>query len=589
VPIVLKQGRNQLLVKTAANPPWTLRLGDSPLDRTWTFAERRLWDEAATVFQNEPRDALQAFPSMWAQFIKIALVAGHEQLYRDQCVQIFERHRHSRDMWAAHAVSFTPNPILQEHYEEVVRMALGVTNQRTDDNSRGITGQALLTAAWASLQTDRLSAAERHLAELSEIGYIQQMAFPSRAILAEKQGNHAEAVKWLEKSHAFVVQHCSAKRFPHWPMTVTILIQLREAERVVTGAPTRSDALMAEVRAKSVAAWKATDPLTQAFDHRVLVHNVTKQRASEGDALVARGRRLLELQRWEEAEVDFDQAVKLKPGDPDVLAERARFHATRGDPEKAAADFNRSLDLLPEQERWSLGQPTYLQIAAHDAVFDRLAALRPTDRHLWINRMIHHLRLGERQPALADAEHLLTHGVNYNPLATVLLFGEAAEFERLRTKATELPDSYHKVLALGLAPTVEPMTADSLATAERVWKQTEGNSWDRRALGLAQLRARRWREAVDTLQPTLESSASWQHAAANWPVLAMAHHHLGEKAQARKRLQQTAAWLKLHEQAMAAGRYDTISAPQHGLITQEWLLTLVLFKEAKALIDVDNH
>jgi tetratricopeptide (TPR) repeat protein len=590
VPIALLQGRNELLVKTVANPPLLLSLGDSPLDRATMFAERRLWDEAATLFRDEPQHAFQATNSVWSEFSKIALLVDDEQLYRDQCLQIFERHRRSGDKWgmfyAAHTVSFAPNPVLQEHYEELVRMALGVANLGTDNTNRGHAGKALITAAWASLLTDHFSEAEAHLAELPDLGYIQQLAYPCRAIVAERRSNHAEAVKWLEKSHAHAVQHATAKRFPHWPLTVMLLIQLREAERVVAGATTRSDELITEVQTKAAAAWKSADPLTMAFDHRILVFPVTSQRVSEGDALAARGRRFAELQRWEQAEADFDQAVQLAPKDPAMVAERARYHALRGDPEQAAADFNLSLNLLPEKERWSLGQPTYLHAAAQDAVFDRLAALRPADRNLWINRMIQHMRQGDRQAALADAERVLTYEVNYNPLATVLLFGEAAAFERLRAKATELPDSYHKVLALGLAPTVEPMTAELLATADRVWKETQGNAWDRRALGLAQLRAGYWRDALETLQPTIDSSATWQHAAANWPLLAMAHYHLGEKEQARKRLRQTSLWLDFHEQAMAAGRFDTITAPNHGLIAQEWLLAVVFFSEAKELIEV---
>src|SRR4029450_4351550 len=88
---------------------------------------------------------------------------------------------------------------------------------------------------------------------------------------------------------------------------------------------------------------------------------------------LARGRRLVELGRLEEAEADFNEAVELAPNDPDVLAARAVFLADSGKPDRAAADFHAALNLFGETNpQWRCGQPIMQQAALREEAFERL-------------------------------------------------------------------------------------------------------------------------------------------------------------------------------------------------------------------------
>jgi serine/threonine protein kinase/tetratricopeptide (TPR) repeat protein len=595
VPIALLPGRNKLLVKTAVSQPLALRLGDSPLDRATTHAERRLWDEAATIFGNEP----QAFQESHAgsEFTKIALLVGRDKLYVDQCLRIFERHRRSGEMWpkyhAAHAVSFAPNPVLEEHYEEVLRLALGVVNERKDNDSRGATGLAILTAAWASLQTGRDSAAERYLSELPDLGYIQQMAHASRAILAEKKGNHVEAVKWLEKSHAYVVQHCSAKRPQYWPHTVTLLIQLREAERIVTGSTTRSDALRADSQVKDVAAWKAADPQVLAFDHRILALGMTSQRASEADALVARGRRMAELGRLAEAQADFDKAVTLQPNDVDVWLARAAFHSLRDDVASAQRDFAAALqraNAAPEPARYTLAPRVENELCRHDAVIAHWQSQSNSPQPL-----LARVR-AQRQIQLKNwkaAVELLSHGDKWlhNQLRAPLycLLDDAESYQRIcEQQMPLLPTAWeprmreqHRLLMLSLRPqTGERAVELSQVLKSRLDENLTGRM-QRTAMGAGLYRTARYEEALEALNSALEPQAFWQKNAQVWPLLAMTHWQLGHEEEARKWLAKSAWWIDFSRRA--ADVPNAISGP--AIDYPQWLHAHLFHAEARALIE----
>ena len=57
--------------------------------------------------------------------------------------------------------------------------------------------------------------------------------------------------------------------------------------------------------------------------------------------------RLAELGRLNDAEADFNKAVELEPAAVEALVARARFHAQRGDVDRARTDFDAALKLAP--------------------------------------------------------------------------------------------------------------------------------------------------------------------------------------------------------------------------------------------------
>jgi tetratricopeptide (TPR) repeat protein len=65
----------------------------------------------------------------------------------------------------------------------------------------------------------------------------------------------------------------------------------------------------------------------------------------------ARGRGLMERGQWEDAEAAFNELVRARPYNASTWIELSRFHITRGQPERAIADFDLAIPLHPENLR----------------------------------------------------------------------------------------------------------------------------------------------------------------------------------------------------------------------------------------------
>jgi len=66
---------------------------------------------------------------------------------------------------------------------------------------------------------------------------------------------------------------------------------------------------------------------------------------------IARGRVLIERGRWDEAEAEFDEVVRARPYNASSWTARAGFRVAHGQPDRAAADFDRAMRLTPEDLR----------------------------------------------------------------------------------------------------------------------------------------------------------------------------------------------------------------------------------------------
>lgn len=586
VPVALRSGRNVFLVKSPTAQGFALRLGDSPLDRAFLLAERRLWPEATEQFWEQDSASLQPARSTEWEFGKLALLIGNEELYRQQCVAASERLRDSDATirhYLANLVSVAPNPVLDSNYEDVVRMAYSLAHRPSDPLNASRTGWGILHATWAALNTDRLADAEQRLAEYAAWDWSPNLAFPARAVFAEKSGRHEEAVARLAQAAAESALVLSAESVSQWSATVTKLLHFRAAEKVVMGNTAQFDALIRTTLERDRAFWNSADPLTTAFDHVVLTNKATNRPWPPGLAELARAQRLASLQRFPDAEADFDTAVKLAPNAPEVLAARGRFWVERGDIPRASADYASALELLPE----SAGKPAdkahrnwlLMQIAHRDELFEQVLELRQGDHFgLWMNRMIHHIRQGDAPSALAAAQHVQKLSTSYEAAAALRLCGDPAEFERHRSAAVNIRDAYQRCWVLGLAPlTDDDQTADLLAAAGSIESK-------RRVVGMAQWRAGQASEAVATLESSLTSAVGWHKNAINWSVLAMAEHQSGNLVGARQCLAKAEFVLQLHEQAAAKGRFDTVCA-LHAFYPQEWLLAVNLFCEARSQLN----
>jgi tetratricopeptide (TPR) repeat protein len=401
-------------------------------------------------------------------------------------------------------------------------------------------------------------------------------------MIAHKLGLNEEAARWFKQSAD------AARGRPVYPtghdwsrVSLQLAILLREAERTIRGSTTESDGLLERWRQAAEQRVRARDASTSAYDEVLCFSG-----GRTPQPWLARGRRLAELGRFDEAEADFNEAVELSPQDSDVLAARAVFLADAGQPDRAAADFQAALNLLDDagpKPRYRWGVPIDFEIAQRDEVFERLVALRKQDPRPRMTRMVLRMEQGDVAGTRADAQRLAPGGSNWRASlvgAEALWRGDLAEFERIRAAASRDGPTF---VILGLAPTTEPMTTELLQAAERMWREQPHHGWQRRWLGLAQLRVGQYSEALASLEASLTPGDNWQQDGGHWPLLAIAQHHLGNQNEARRWLNKTALWLELRREAES--RRVGSATGIGNILPEELLYAMAFYVEAKALID----
>jgi hypothetical protein len=266
-----------------------------------------------------------------------------------------------------------------------------------------------------------------------------------------------------------------------------------------------------------------------------------------------------------------------------VLTARGVFYADHGEPDKAATGFRDALTLsgVGRQGGYWEGLDIYLEVAQRDDVLERLEALRPEDSHPRMLRMILRVHENDFDAAGADADRLEHPQLLSARAAVALLTGDHDEFAALLAERETLPPVIHGHL-LALAPTEPALAAELLTLIRETWNDPN-DRWHRRWLGEALVRAGEFEEAVAMLESSLDPVFDWQCDGCYWPLLAMAHHRLGNTEAARKYLDSTTYLLGLYEQ-MPLPQFATVMQSA-GVNPQTWLQTVVYHREAMQLID----
>ncbi|HEV3260898.1 MAG TPA: hypothetical protein VG013_28865, partial [Gemmataceae bacterium] len=73
----------------------------------------------------------------------------------------------------------------------------------------------------------------------------------------------------------------------------------------------------------------------------------------------------------------------------------------------------------------------------------------------------------------------------------------------------------------------------------------------------------------------------WPGQVVNWLVLAMAHHRLGHADEARRWLDKADQWIKKATEELPRGDAGMFV----GMHVHDWLACLVLYQEAKAVLE----
>ncbi len=270
-----------------------------------------------------------------------------------------------------------------------------------------------------------------------------------------------------------------------------------------------------------------------------------------GPEPTARARAWIERERWAVAEAAFDEAVLARPFDPDVVLERARFHAAHSRPERADDDFVQAYALGARDpdviEAISRSEPLF-QRAVTQAPPDSAAALlsrrgeyRGARRQRWAEAAADFGQAIRLQPEVVDFWN--------HQHAQILSLTAAGERDGLRRARSDLLDR--------LGSTTNPYTANYVA-----WNASLAPGLDARVeklvrlaefavngapnarskgpylntFGAALYRAGRFDDAIRRLDEGIQLKGGTSEPL-DWVFLAMAHHRLGHRELAHRYLE----------------------------------------------------
>jgi tetratricopeptide (TPR) repeat protein len=265
-----------------------------------------------------------------------------------------------------------------------------------------------------------------------------------------------------------------------------------------------------------------------------------------GPEPTARARAWIERERWGEAEAAFDVAVLARPSDSDVVLERARFHAARSQPDKAGDDF---------VQAYALGSrdPELIEtISRSEALFRRAVAQAPDSAApLWSQRGLYQATQQRWAQAAVDFGEVVRLKPEYlrHRQYQLLSHAAAAELDRLGSVRTELLNQFgltnnwftanNAAWFAALVPGVDAHLETLVRLAELAVNRAPNASskgYAMSTLGAALYRAARFEDALRRLEEStqLRSGISVPQ---DWAFLAMTHHRLRHRDEARRYLE----------------------------------------------------
>jgi len=281
---------------------------------------------------------------------------------------------------------------------------------------------------------------------------------------------------------------------------------------------------------------------------------------------IAQGREHVRLKQWGNAAADFVQAIALLPVDSDPWSERNRICG---------------------------------ELAQHEEAFAKAIDLRREDAGLWLARGRYYARKGRWKNAAAAYTKAIAlpsaagHGQHLfvEKACLHILAGDSAAYGALCAKIrrsfapTENPETVYLAARMCvLAPTsgTDPLLAAKLvnqAMAGKLPSKTQAAAY-LHVLGMADCRAGHFQDAVHHLDQSRSADPDWIGTYLNWPMLAVAHHRLGHREEARKWLDKTARWSDRVAGELAK---KTVVFPEK-VHPADWLEFEVLRREAEAVL-----
>jgi tetratricopeptide (TPR) repeat protein len=315
VPVMLKPGRNTLLVKANDNDGsfwFRVRLADNALDRGLALAEVGLWKEAAAAFARRFEGQSSDWDFHWYCGALSHLQAGDVEAYRQLATTMLKRYG-----VASATMDVLRTCTLSSQGAPDTATLMKAAEKVHDANPKN--NWNIVNLGMAHYRAGKFKAALRYIKQAQAIGGDWVVFWPARAMAHHRLGQTARAREWLLKADQFSQgeRQQALARTPftfsgpgHWADWAYFEIIRREAKQLIEGKPQADDpALLAVLRAR---AWE-------------------------------------ELGEYAKARAGWEQSVKLNPKDPRVWIARGRSFAALGERKKADADFAKAASRTPNE------------------------------------------------------------------------------------------------------------------------------------------------------------------------------------------------------------------------------------------------
>jgi WD40 repeat protein/tetratricopeptide (TPR) repeat protein len=316
----------------------------------------------------------------------------------------------------------------------------------------------------------------------------------------------------------------------------------------------------------------------------------------------ARARALIQRGRMEEAVAAFDEALRARPLYAPLWAERARFHAADGRPDRAIDDAAHAALVCwndPGLAALARGDAAFRDEALDEILRMQSVGCRPGPE-VWRGR-------GRRLAARGDWDGAIrAFAAPATPIASLpapdllaqaCLLRLAGDDEGTKRFALEVRGLPEQLPGFGTDGTPIPIAniqmplwvrllddppvnpVDLVGRAERY--VAKGRGEERYVLGAALLRAGRLDEAIRRFEESLAVEPEWPNSGMNAYGLALAHHRLGQPDQARRWLERAESWLNRLDRTYAAEAPGILTGQPLVPVTFEfWGYAQVLRREA---------
>ena len=326
VPIVLQPGRNSILIKTKSANLMAM-LSDTPVAMAWEslkFGDPRHAVKAYSRVLDRPAEPWIVRMACFA-----AILAGDSPRYREFAKYLPTQFKSAptADDAMLDAKVYCSVPVTES--ERLRLQELLELWYATPDRPQSVAFRRM--AATAHFLLGEFDQVVKLLEEEND-----DSGWPILAMAYHRLNQPEQAERCLDRARTDFDSWLEDPRGNAQGVWLT-LPAYREACQLIHGDSADVDGRFEEYVEQRRSIWEAQDPLTSAFDAAI------RNAPQDVHAWIARGKRLAELGRLDEAEADFHRAVAVAPNDQQVLTARGIFYADHGQADKAAADFRDAL------------------------------------------------------------------------------------------------------------------------------------------------------------------------------------------------------------------------------------------------------